>query len=293
MRMLWISTLGVGLVLCSATLASAQATRTWVSGVGDDANPCSRTAPCKTFAGAISKTAAGGEINTLDSGGFGAVTIVKSISIISEGNIGGVLAAGTNGIIVNAAGIHVVIRGLDINGAGTGIDGIRFLQGASLTVENSRIYGFTGQAIEVTNTVASQMFVKDSTISGNVSGGILIMGPTDTALDNVRIERNGSAGLRAENGKVTVRNSLVAGNTSNGIVTTPLGVVTVDNCVISGNSLAGIRPAGGIIRLGNSTVVGNTTGMLASAGGTVVSLGNNTVTGNGTDGVFDSTVPRL
>src|SRR5437868_15376679 len=100
--------------------ASAQASRTWVSGVGDDANPCSRTAPCKTFPGAISKTAAGGEINCLDPGGFGTVTITKAISIYCEGVIGGILASGVTGVIVNAAATdHVVLRGLDIDGAGT------------------------------------------------------------------------------------------------------------------------------------------------------------------------------
>ena len=92
-------------LLSTASLAHAQATRTWVSGVGDDANPCSRTAPCKTFAGAISKTATAGEINTLDPGGFGVVTITKSITLDATAGLGGVLAAGSNGIIINAAGI--------------------------------------------------------------------------------------------------------------------------------------------------------------------------------------------
>ncbi|MEY2499360.1 MAG: hypothetical protein QOD12_2916, partial [Verrucomicrobiota bacterium] len=99
-----------------ATAAQAQATRTWVSGVGDDANPCSRTAPCKTFAGAISKTASGGEINVLDPGGFGGVTITKPITISAEGVEAGVLVSGTNAIIVNVpnATDFVVLRGLDI-----------------------------------------------------------------------------------------------------------------------------------------------------------------------------------
>src|SRR6266851_7414713 len=91
------------LALASAT--HAQATRTWVSGVGDDVNPCSRTAPCKTFAGAISKTAPGGEIDCLDPGGFGAVTITKSLTIDCSATFGSVLAAGTNGINVNGSGI--------------------------------------------------------------------------------------------------------------------------------------------------------------------------------------------
>src|ERR1700680_4043197 len=103
--------------------AQAQASRTWVSGVGDDANPCSRTAPCKTFAGAISKTAVGGEINVLDPGGFGAVTITKAISIVNEGvGEAGVLVSGTNGIVVQVGATEVVnLRGLFINGLGTGL----------------------------------------------------------------------------------------------------------------------------------------------------------------------------
>src|SRR6059058_5256047 len=84
--------------LAFVMIAQAQATRTWVSGVGDDLNPCSRTAPCKTFAGAISKTAAGGEINVLDAGGFGTVTITKSIRIDGTPFISGVLASQINGI---------------------------------------------------------------------------------------------------------------------------------------------------------------------------------------------------
>jgi hypothetical protein len=132
--------------LAISSVAQAQATRTWVSGVGDDANPCSRTAPCKTFAGAISKTANCGEISALDPGGFGAVTITKSITISGDGTLAGILAAGTNGVIVNAqANDTVILRSISINGACTGLDGIRFLGGKHLHVENCTIYGFTGR----------------------------------------------------------------------------------------------------------------------------------------------------
>ena len=136
--------IGAGcLLMANADPAAAQATRTWVSGVGDDANPCSRTAPCKTFAGAISKTATGGEINVLDPGGFGAVTITKSISIDCGGTFGSILAAGGNGINVNGANIVVAIRNLSINGALTGLVGINFTNGISLHVENVNILGFS------------------------------------------------------------------------------------------------------------------------------------------------------
>src|SRR5947209_20083296 len=117
-----IATLCCGLVamMLAAAPANAQATRTWVSGVGDDANPCSRTAPCKTFAGAISKTAPAGEINVLDPGGFGAVTITKSITIRSDHIEAGVLVSGTNGIVISAGpNDRIVLEGLDIEGLGT------------------------------------------------------------------------------------------------------------------------------------------------------------------------------
>src|SRR5215203_4285869 len=144
--------LSLFVLLTLSAAAQAQATRTWVSGVGDDANPCSRTAPCKTFAGAISKTAAGGEINVLDPGGFGGVTITKSISILAEGVTAGVLVSGTNGIIVNAASTGVVVlRGLDIEGLGSGaspgLNGIRFIAGGQLHVENCTINNFGQKGI--------------------------------------------------------------------------------------------------------------------------------------------------
>src|SRR5437764_14094234 len=145
-----ISLLGV-LVLGTAMM-SAQATRTWVSGVGDDANPCSRTAPCKTFAGAISKTAPGGEIDALDPGGFGAVTITKAITIDGGGGqVASVLVSGTNGIVVqaNASTDVVILRNLRINGIGSGLNGIRFLSGKDLNVENCYIFGFTQNGIDV------------------------------------------------------------------------------------------------------------------------------------------------
>src|SRR4029077_13097389 len=125
----------LALALAFSSLAQAQATRTWVSGVGDDANPGSRTAPCKTFAGALSKTAPGGEINVLDPGGFGAVTITHSISIISVGFEAGVLVSGTNGIVVSVADTDkVLLEGLDIEGLGTGLNGINIIGGGKTTI---------------------------------------------------------------------------------------------------------------------------------------------------------------
>src|SRR5262249_24964306 len=167
--MLPLSIMATLLVICLwSSAAQAQATRTWVSGVGNDANPCSRTAPCKTFAGAISKTAAGGEIDALDPGGYGAVTITKAITIDGGGGqVASVLVEGTNGIVVQAGANDVVtLRNLRINGIeGTGsggLNGIRYLSDAALHVEGCNIFGFTGDGINVATSATTALFVNNT-----------------------------------------------------------------------------------------------------------------------------------
>src|SRR5690242_20193666 len=158
----------VGMMLVAAP-ANAQATRTWVSGVGDDANPCSRTAPCKTFAGAISKTAPAGEINVLDPGGFGGVTITKAITISSQNFEAGVLVSGTNGIVINAgANDRVVLEGLDLEGIGTGLDGINVFAAKEVHVIRSKIHNFSGNGINMHSSVSgAHLYVRDSYIFNN------------------------------------------------------------------------------------------------------------------------------
>src|SRR5262249_45607646 len=159
---LLLTALGICASVLNPAPTHAQATRTWVSGVGDDVNPCSRTAPCKTFAGAISKTAAGGIINCLDPGGFGAVTITKSITIDCAHTLGGVVAAGTNGINVNGNGIVVTLRGLDIEGIGTGLIGVNIIQAGKVHVDRCNIFGFatgTAQGIRHVPSAGGNLFV--------------------------------------------------------------------------------------------------------------------------------------
>src|SRR5579859_2740508 len=153
----------LAITVLGTTVMYGQASRTWVSGVGDDANPCSRTAPCKTFAGAISKTAAGGEIDALDPGGYGAVTITKAITIDGGGGqVASVLVSGTNGIVVQAGPSDVVIlRNLRINGIGTGINGIRFLSGKDLNVDHCAINGFLTDGIEIGLSSPGAVLIKD------------------------------------------------------------------------------------------------------------------------------------
>src|SRR3712207_3086096 len=163
--------------LACATAAQAQATRTWVSGVGDDVNPCSRTAPCKTFAGAISKTADNGEIDALDPGGFGTITITKSVTIDGTNGqgFGSILAAGATGVNVNdsltAAPMSEIVRlrNLSINGATTGTIGVNYVSAKALYIENCIIANFrggTGQGIRVNHTAAGgELHVRDTIVS--------------------------------------------------------------------------------------------------------------------------------
>jgi len=249
---------GVALVLVGAAPAAAQATRTWVSGVGDDANPCSRTAPCKTFAGAISKTAAGGVINTLDPGGYGAVTITKSISIVSDLSHGGILSSSTSGIVINAGVTdEVFLRGIAIDGGGSGgTFGVRFLAGRALTMQDCTIrnvkQGGTGVAVEIAlSTGDSSTVIRNCTITGNSIG--------------VRIKPTGTAVAR-----VLIDGTLVERNLGGGI------------------SAIG---AGAQVRLSNSVIHSNSPGLSVSGGGTIGSFGNNVISVNGPNGAPTSTIP--
>jgi hypothetical protein len=301
----------VATLLAAASPVNAQATRTWVSGVGDDANPCSRTAPCKTFAGAISKTAAGGEINVLDPGGFGAVTITKSITISSEGFEAGVLVSGTNGIVVSAAPTDfIVLRGLDIEGLGTGLAGIKVLSAGRVFVEKCTINRFTQIGIDFVPTSAtagstSQLHVNDSIIRNNTgasSGGIRVKPGTNVSASGSVVNTkllNNQFGLRVEdNSNVSSKDSVASGNTGAGFIAVSSGataVLSVDGCLTTNNQFglkADNSPA--TIRFANCTIAGNGTGI--SSGNT--GLGNgNTVTFTGSNnnadpGTANGSIPR-
>jgi hypothetical protein len=295
------------LLLAAASSASAQASRTWVSGVGDDANPCSRTAPCKTFAGAISKTAAGGEIDALDPGGFGAVTITKSITISGAGTFASILASGTNGVVVNAGANDVVtLRGLSINGNGTGLSGIRFLAAGALHVESCDIFNFTQHGIDFSPTVAAQLFVVDTEVRENsaANGSGIRVAPAvgvsaQATLDKVRLDRN-RVGLRVQDGSnVTARDSIASANPTAGFFadsTSTAIELNLEHCTAS-NALTGAgvrsRGAASIVRLSNTTVTGNLNGLKVDPGAAMISFGNNSVAGNGTDGAPTSTIAQL
>ena len=292
--------------ICATTPVMAQATRTWVSGVGDDANPCSRTAPCKTFPGAISKTAAGGEIDVLDPGGFGSVTITKSITIASEGaGEGGVLVSGTNGIVVSAGATDVVIlRGLQIEGIGTGLSGVRFNSGGSLIIEHSTIRNFrdssTGYGVYFAPNSNASLLISESSIVSNGSGangGGIFIQPSSAAtvlatVNNTSVFNN-TAGIRADGSTTTgridlvINNSTSTGNSRSGIVSRTVpgaGIVNVvvNRSVSSNNHDSGViaNGTGASLRTGASVISGNGVGATAANGGVLSSFGDNQVIDN-------------
>jgi len=289
-------------MFATVSIAQAQASRTWVSGVGDDANPCSRTAPCKTWAGAISKTAACGEIDALDPGGFGAVTITKSITLDGTGTFASILASLVNGIIINAAATDVVtIRGLSINGFCNGINGINILQAKTVNVEDCVIFRFnTGNGITVNETNDLNLNVRNSVIRDNTLDGINTFtsgaaNKVNVTLDKVRLSGNGN-GLHARSGsRVTARESVFSNNTTNGIFSDAAGAnfsnVFVWDSQISMNGANGVRAGNaGNVGISGATINQNmidrnvANGVLVSTGGVVNTFTNNSIIGNGTDG---------
>jgi len=302
------------LLICACFVAgvatmNAQATRTWVSGVGDDVNPCSRTAPCKTFAGAISKTANGGEIDALDPGGFGAVTVIKSIFLDGTGTLAGILSSGTNGIIVNISTAppagqttsFCIVRNISINGAGTtlGLNGIRYILGGRLNVLNCLILNVSGDGIHYELTSNSDAFVRDTVFKNCNSDAIEISttaGQAKMSLDHSSLVDSGN-GLHAKgNSRVVARNCVFSHNVTNGVFSDSptagqFSSVSIWESEISLNASNGLR-AGNAGNAGASgaTIAQNqidrngANGVLVSTVGTVETFSNNSIRGNVTDG---------
>lgn len=275
-------------VFASASMAQAQATRTWVSGVGDDVNPCSRTAPCKTFAGAISKTATNGEINCLDPAGYGAVTITKSLTIDCEDTQGSILASFTNGVILNGANIDVRLRGISINGAGNGINCIRVLNSGNnrLTLDQVACTGFTQHGISVeSNGGTFKLAVWNSSFRENGGNGINTF-VTGVATAQVSVESSLFAhnGVGINTGSATtasIANSIVSQNTTGIQAGNATSVISAKDNQVTLNGTGFSTLAGATIRLGGNLVSGNTTGL---SGSNMFSWGQNFVDGNGSNG---------
>jgi len=294
----------LAITVLGTTVMYGQASRTWVSGVGDDANPCSRTAPCKTFAGAISKTAAGGEIDALDPAGYGAVTITKAITIDGGGGqVASVLVSGTNGIVVQAGPSDVVIlRNLRINGIGTGINGIRFLSGKDLNVDSCYIFGFTTNGVDIAlnQATAASAHIINTIIKNNGGVGVraanavtpavgVLVDESHMILNNIGVEA-------AQHAHVTVSRSLASKNATDGMksddAATSDAQLTVSFSDSNLNTNGVTAAPGGTANVAFSNIGLNTTCGLNNAGGTsFFTFGNNRLTGTGFCGTI-TTIPH-
>ncbi len=284
----------LAIVLALPASAAAQATRTWVSGLGDDANPCSRTLPCKTWAGAITRTAVGGEIDALDSAGYGQLTITNSITLSGEGVNASILASSGPGLTVNApAGATVIIHDLQINGINAntevppGTNGIVFSGAGRLRVEGGSIFAFANNGIlDTASTSGSQLTVENEHIYSNTGDGVLLApaGGVSAAavLDGDYLDGNGCGIAVAAFGTGTgTCGTAAAGTAASG------ATATSANTSITNDSSVGVYSGGAPSEnvISSDLITGNGTGLLTSGGGTIISLGpDNVVFANTTNG---------
>ncbi len=278
----------------------------WVSASGNDGNNCSQATPCRTFSRALSRIASGGEIDVLDSGDFGPLTINKSVSLISAGPLGGIQAGAGSAITINAGpNDKVVLRGLTLDGLGTGANGISFTAGGSLYVESCTVNDFSQYGIDFAPTNGSgRLFVTDTLLRNNgvggTGGGLHLLATTGpgfvAAVEGLRAENN-VFGLKAEVlGTVTIHNSLAAGNGYSGFSATapssPGSVkMLIDDSVSTHNGTNGILANGfATVTLSKVVVTDNQNGLNFALGGLILSFGNNKVQDNATDGVPSQTI---
>jgi hypothetical protein len=275
--------------------AHAQAIRTWVAGTGNDADPCSRTAPCKTFAGAISKTAISGIINCIDSGAYGTVTITKSITIDCHDVFASILNASppdqpgtTTGVIINVGADPkdplrtVRLRNIDISGAGTGNVGISILSAAAVVLEDVAVSGNVKQGIVDTRSEGNTMLaIKNSIVANDAGPGIAAgaSAPNNIVLDNVHSIKNAYGVAVAKNNSVVINRSVFSNNSTAGIEADSGAQMMMDNSVVSYNA-TGISASGGPVAFGNTDVTLNGTGI----SGVTTSFGNNRIFGNAAAG---------
>ena len=264
----------------SAASAQAGPNRPWVSGHGTDSGGCPVTAPCRTFAFALTQTAAGGEVEVLDPAGYGNVTITKAISIVNDGV--GVAAIGVssgNGVTINVgAGDSVHLRGLTIEGKNRGGNGIEFNTGGNLEIENCVVRNF-GNGIVIAPTTSSSFFVSNTIAANNANSGIEIL-PTHLAvvtgvLGKVTVNNNffgilvestgifvGRASTPGGTLNVTIVDSAASNNANTGVITSSgpgaaATVVMLRNVVASNNGVGLFTRSSATLRVAHSVVMGS------------------------------------
>jgi hypothetical protein len=271
------------------TPAATPLTRTYVSGLGSDNNPCTVSSPCASLQAALALTIAGGEIFVLDSANYGPVTINKAVSITAEGAGAGILVASGTGIAINAGASDVInLRGLVVDGAQTGATGIQFNSGGSLIIQNAIVRNFAGSGINFAPNGAAQLFVTDTTVSANKNNGILIAPANSSGVAGMlaRVAASGNGvGIFASGGNVSLTmTDTVAGNNTYGVGAASSSAVMVRNSTFSNNMVGVAADQSALIRVGQSTLTANGTGWSSQNGAQLESYGNNNLNGNTADG---------
>ncbi len=294
----------LALPLLAASPAQAAA-RTWVSATGDDANPCSRTAPCQTFAGALARTTPGGEINCLDPGQFGRVTVTFSLTISCAAGTAGILvSSGDTAIAINAATTDVVtLRGLDVDGQGSADVGIFIGTARAVHVEKCSFRNFRGfgssAGIFTRLSATVFLFVSDTVISDNSNGVSFTSsgGFKVASLKNVTITGSTSNGMQLNNSNVyaNVTRSIISGNGGGAVVTNASSTTAnIDRSTIANNAVAlNAAVSGSTIRVSGNNIYNNTTGFSIAGGAFIQSDStNNTGGSNGGIGVPNAALTK-
>ena len=311
---------------CTSPINGAARTFVSATSAGVDTNPCTTAAPCRTLAHALTLTTPGGEIQVLDSGGYGGLTIDRPITIAaSEGVYAGVSVPSGDGIVANPGPSGpVVLRGLTINSTGAGSRGVVQSSGTALYVENCVISNFV-EGIHAMPPGASSLFVRNSSLLANATGisaGTTASGSLALEIDNVTFDKSTSAGLQisqlgasgtvrnsaftsggsgiivapssGSTGKLEIRKSTFDGNGAAGLSVGSVGataMVNVASSTFSNNNGVGITAVNsGVAHVADSTVIRNVLGVSPASGGTIVSFGNNRLLNNTTNGSFSSAI---
>jgi hypothetical protein len=281
----------VGLFFAFSAVADAQGLRTWISATGDDANPCSRALPCRTFAVTLSKTTMGGEISCTDAGSFNAVTITKSITIDCEDTQGVITASGINGIIINLTdpldtAKTVRLRGLSINGFATGLIGVKVLAANKVVLEELVIDGFSQHGVSLQTSAGAVSFVmKETTIRNNVGNGVntfLTGAATATiSVDNSLLAFNGIGFNQGAATTSTIQSSGITNNTTGVQASGSTSILGVKDCAIANNGTGVLASTSATVRIGSNIITSNTTGL---SGTNIFTWGSNFIDGNGANG---------
>jgi hypothetical protein len=279
----------VAAVLLGPCATAAQLFVTFVSGDGDDMNPCTRTAPCRSFAAAVPLTAPGGTVTMVDPGGYGAVTITHAISIVNDGvgeaGVADMGGAGQDAITIQAGPSDVVnLRGLTLNGLGTGRFGISFTSGGTLNIQNCVIRNFANVGVNLVPSAAASVTISDTIVS-NTFEGVLVDAPAGTVTASLqRVTAIGNAGegiaLVAGTGgttQATIVDSVATGNgrtiPGRGFFIGPNSRVTIINSKAIGNGTGLLAESPTFIS--KVTIAGNVTNGFSTSGSNLQTFGDN------------------